>query len=212
MADFRSIETTCEAIVALLRANYDASAFGDIEAQFSVYNLQNFRGTNAITEGVSLFLYRVKPNTSIRLAPGRQMPDGNREPPRLPVDLFFFLTAWAPTPSLEHRLVGWFMRVMEDFPILPAGMLNAPPVERGFTGRGVFLEQEAVELSLGELNIEDLLRIWEVMIEREYHLSVPYVARRVEIESLIPSDEQIPVIERELEAGIPVGLERGGVS
>ena len=68
------------------------------------------------------------------------------------------------------------MRVLENNPTLPAALLNAYQP-------GVFHDDESVEVTLAELTTEDLFHIWEVMINHVYQLSVPYVARVVQIES-----------------------------
>jgi hypothetical protein len=62
---------------------------------------------------------------------------------------------------------------------------------------------------LGELTTEDLFRIWEVMINHVYQLSVPYVARVIQIESTQTQAEHPPVIERMVEP-VPLPAGRSG--
>ena len=47
----------------------------------------------------------------------------------------------------------------------------------------VFHPDETVEVSLTQLTTEELFRIWEVIGNNAYQISVPYVARYVKIES-----------------------------
>jgi len=126
--------------------------------------------------GVSLFLYRIYHNNTMRTPPGRLLPSGERQRSKLPLDVHFLLTAWAKTAGLQHEIAGWMMRTLEDHPILPAGLLNA---YRG----GVFHPDEGVEVALTQLSVDDMFHIWEVMIRNVYQLSIPYVARMVQIES-----------------------------
>ena len=173
MASHAGIAGTCEAIVRLLRSNFDPAEFNNATLDFQVYVADNF--LQPMDQGVSLLLYRVYHNGTHRTPPGRVV-NGQQQRTKLPVDLHFLLTAWAKTASRQHEIAGWMMRVLEDNPILPASLLNAYQPD-------VFPEEEAVEVSLAELTTEDLFHIWEVMIQHVYQLSVPYVARRVEIES-----------------------------
>jgi hypothetical protein len=177
VASYAAIAGTCEAVVRVLRSSFDPTAFNGAVLDFQVYVSEDFR--TPMDQGVSLLLYRVYANGAHRTPSGRMRPDGRRQQTKLPIDLHFLLTAWAKKASLQHEIAGWMMRMMEDNPILPASVLNAYRTD-------VFHPEEAVELSLTELTVEDLFRIWEVMVGHVYQLSVPYVARMVEIESTVP--------------------------
>jgi hypothetical protein len=176
-------------VIRLLRSNYNSAQFGNEPLDFQVYVAENF--TNPMHQGVSLLLYRIYHNGTARTPPGRSTPLG-RLRTRLPLDIHFLLTAWGQTASRQHEIAGWMMRVLEDHPTLPAGLLNAYHPE-------VFDQSEAVEVTLGELATEDLFRIWEVMISHVYQLSVPYVARVLQIESDELMAQYPSVIEREVE-------------
>ena len=173
MANFRAITAVCEGIIYLLRSNYDPADF-EQELEFAVYAARDF--DKPMEAGVSLFLYRVLVNKAYRAPPGRLTPEGERQRPRLPLDLHFLLTAWGREASLQHALIGWMMRTLDDTPILPAGLLNT-------RFEGVFDPAEAVEIGVAELPSEDLLHMWELLGNQIYHLSVPYLARNVQIES-----------------------------
>jgi hypothetical protein len=189
VASYPAIASTCEGIVRLLRSNFDPAQFNHATLDFQVYVADNF--LQPMDQGVSVMLYRIYHNTSHRTLAGRVV-DGHRHQTRLPLDLHFLLTAWAKTASRQHEIAGWMMRVLEDNPILPASLLNASQAN-------VFHDDEAVEVVLAELSTEDLFRIWEVMISHVYQLSVPYVARMVEIDSEQLVDEHGLVHERTLE-------------
>jgi hypothetical protein len=186
VASHVAIASTCEAIVRLLRSNYDPAAFNNATLDFQVYVADNFR--QPMDQGISVLLYRVYHNGNHRTPAGRRT-DGLRQRTKLPIDLHFLLTAWAKTATRQHEIAGWMMRVLEDNPTLPAGLLNAYQPD-------VFRDDEAVDVALTELTTEDLFRIWEVMIQHVYQLSVPYVARMVQIESQERSEELGLVRER----------------
>jgi len=174
MASYVAVASTCEAIVRVLRSNYDPALFNGATLEFQVYVANDFK--TPMDEGVSVFLYRVYQNGNHRNLPGKLLPDGRRENPKLPIDLHFLLTAWARTASLQNEIAGWMMRVMEDNTSLPPSILNAYQAN-------VFGPDEGVEIGLTELSVEDMFRVWETMIGHTYQLSVPYLARMLEIES-----------------------------
>ncbi|WP_420125870.1 DUF4255 domain-containing protein [Longimicrobium sp.] len=174
MSGHAGIASTLEAVVRVLRAAYDPADFNGAVLDFQVYVSDDF--THPMEQGVSLFLYRIYPNGAVRAPQGRLLPDGRRQRNKLPLDLHFLATAWARKASLQHEIAGWMMRVLEDNTVLTADLLNAPRP-------GVFQPDETVALTHTDLSVEDTFRIWDTVIDHSYQLSVPYVARTVEIES-----------------------------
>ncbi len=158
--------------------------------QFEVYGTADFK--DHMSQGVSLFLYRIHVNATQR-SPLVKDPVGNMRRQLLPLDLHFFVTAWAPKASLQHAILGWALRLLEDNPVLPSSLLNGV---REDTFRG----DETVELVSGQLTNEELMRIWDDL-GTEYQLSVPYVARVVRIESLHEVSSGAPVTRRQFEYG-----------
>ncbi len=174
MADFRAVAAVCDAVMGLLESAAAGAGF-DQKLQFQVLTARQL-GEQPITAGVSLFLYRVLVDGTNRSPAGRLDAEGRRTRHKLPLDLHFILSVWGGAASLQHRIAGWMIRVLEDHPILPAGLLNRVAPD-------TFRPEETVELVLGELSTEDLLRLWENLAERDYRLSIPYLARVVWIES-----------------------------
>ncbi len=174
MSSHAGIASTLEAVVRVLRAAYNPADFNGAVLDFQVYVSDDFN--HPMEQGVSLFLYRIYPNGAVRAPQGRLLPDGRRQRNKLPLDLHFLATAWARKASLQHEIAGWMMRVIEDNPVLTAVLLNAPRP-------GVFQPEETVALNHTDLSVEDTFRIWDTVIDHSYQLSVPYVARTVEIES-----------------------------
>lgn len=195
MADSRAIYAIAEAIVRQLRAEIRPGDF-DTEVEFGVYGSSDFSDT-PIANGASLFLYRILPNGIRRTPSGGIGPDGRRRPTRLPIEIHFLMTMWAGQPSLQHALAGWTMRVMEDLSLMTAATLNA-------AAPGAFGPDETVEISLSELRTEDLLRIYEVLSPNLYQLSVPYMARVIEIDARGPALDRAgrPVQERQQDVGL----------
>jgi hypothetical protein len=174
MANYRAIATVCDAIIQLLESQYVPEDFDGNQLQFRVYLAKDF--SQPMTAGVSLFLYRIYTNGTRRTPSGRVDPHGQQYRTQLPLDLHFLLTAWAQDASLQHTIAGWMMRILEDTPSFPPGLLNQQFPH-------IFHPDETVEISLTELTTEELFRIWEVIVNHAYQISVPYVARNVRIES-----------------------------
>ena len=193
MSTHAAVASTMEAIVRLLRSSYQPAEFSGAVLDFQVYVSDDF--SHPMEQGVSLFLYRVYPSGAIRAPAGHLLPDGRRQRTRLPIDLHFLATAWARRASLQHEIAGWMMRALQDNAILTAEMMNS-------YRPGVFRLEETVTVSPTDLSVEDVFRIWEVMIDHAYQLSVPYVARTLELESA-RSDAVFPAVqERVLEIGV----------
>jgi hypothetical protein len=195
MSTHAAVAGTMEAIVRLLRASYDPDEFNGAVLDFQVYVSDDFN--QPMEQGVSLFLYRIYPSRAVRAPRGRILPDGRQQRSKLPVDLHFLATAWARRASLQHEIAGWMMRVLEDHPLLAASLLNS-------YRPGVFQPEESVSVSLTDLSVEDVFRIWEVMVDNAYQLSVPYVARTLELESARSDALFPPIQERVLEMGVVV--------
>lgn len=195
MADFRAITGVSEAVVELLRTSYRPEVFNN-ELEFKVFTSRDF-ANNIISNGASLFMYRVFVNGVHRSPPGRLRADGRRDQTQLPVELHFLITVWGKDASMQNTLAGWIMRTLEDTPMLPAGVLNA-------VVPGVFQPDETVDILPAELRTEDLFRIWDVLGLNAYQLSIPYVARVIHIESSepLPDDGHSPVQTRQYNAAV----------
>ncbi len=191
MADHRAIAAVSEGIMGLLRSSYPGT-----DMDFRVVTSRDF-AENTITNGASLFMYRVFCNGTFRIPPGRVDPDGNKRDTELPLELHFLITLWGGEASQQYTLAGWIMRTLEDTPILPASILNS-------VVPGVFREDESVDILLADLSTEDLFRIWEVIGNDAYQLSIPYVARIIHIESEHGLEEAGPVqLRRQRMAVLP---------
>ena len=199
MADYRAATATCEGVLHLLRSSYRPDLF-ELPLDFRVYSTNDFQ--KPMETGISLFLYRIYINGDPRHPQGGYLPDGRRRRSPLPLDLHFFLTVWAKDASLQYAVAGWMMRILEDTPTLPAGLLNS-------TWENVFSPEEAVEIMHAELTNEDMFRIWDTLIPNGYRLSIPYLARAVHIDSQYGLHEnQPPVTSRETAYHFPSKSEK----
>jgi hypothetical protein len=175
MANDHALAGVCQAVLELLRSNYDPENFNQQELVFRTIQANDIARERApVAAGVTLFLYRIAPVLT-RNPPQRVDPHGKRFRPSMVVDLHFLLTAWASDVLVQHALTGWFLRVLENEPLLPYSLLNT-------AAPGVFQPDETLEILMEELTILEGAQVWGQMIQSPHHLSVPCVVRGVKIE------------------------------
>lgn len=173
MARYQAIAATGQAILGLLSESYPKPEFTG--AKFELYQPENFTGH--MEEGISLYLYRVAVNASLRNMPPIVGADGKQKRPPVPLELYYVMTAWAKSAIKQQRLLGWAIRTLEDVAILPATLLNNYSPEPD-----VFRPDETVELIMDSLTVKDFADLWGAA-KTSPTVSVGYVARIISIES-----------------------------
>ena len=175
MATPNAIAATGQAILAMIAAGISRDDFS--AATFELYQASNFQ--TPMAEGISLFLYRITPSGEIRNYPPRIAPDGRRYRPLLPINLHYILSAWAREALKQQRLLGQAMRILEDTPVIPAGILN-----QGAPEEDTFRPNETVDLIMESISIYDMGAIWDVA-KPNVQISIGYVARMIGLESQV---------------------------
>lgn len=191
MATFPAIAATGLAVVGLLKDASAETEFADLRVD--IVQAADFGSGPPMSEGLSIYTYRVAVNTSRRNMPPTTGPDGRRYRAPLPVDLHFLLSPWAKTAVRQLRILGWAMRELQNVTILPAGLLNHYGPEHD-----TFRPSETVELICEPLSLQDMSYVIEPLKSLQ-PLSVPYIARMVLIESGIPLVEGEAVQTREFD-------------
>jgi len=141
---------------------------------------------------LSVYLYRVTLSTTRSSTPAIVTRGGARVRAPIPLDLHYLVTAWAKSPPMQQKLLGFAIRALEDMPVLPPAVLN----DGGWDG--VFRAEEAVELVWQPLSPSEEFDLWQVA-QTSQQPSASYVARGVEIESAVPAVEGALVQTVELE-------------
>jgi Pvc16 N-terminal domain len=180
VATFHAIAATGQAILGLLADACPKPEFS--AARFELYQITNFQ--SPMEEGISLFLYRVAVSGARRNLPPTVGPNGERYRPAIPLDLHYIASAWAQTAVKQQRLLGWAIRLLEDVPILPAGLLNNYGPEPD-----IFKPSETVEVILESLTLQDWNNLWSAVKTNPPSLSVGYVARMIGIDSALALSE-----------------------
>ena len=192
MATYEGIAAVSKAVLGLLR---DASGTFvhnnalDFELVHPSFFDEGLKGP-----AITLCLYRVSLNASMRNAPTRRVvqADGQTQVFRapLPLDLYYLLTAWANNVEMQQRLLGWSMRVLHDTPLLPATLINSHT-----TDVRAFEDGEGVELTFDQLGLQDWLAVWD-KLKPKMQTSVCYIARLVTLQSTSEIAQAAPVQTR----------------
>lgn len=182
MARFHAIAATSSALRVLLENAAGGSGLPTTAVElYQADDLQ--KPLDTAKPKVSIYLYRVLVSTVRRDRGPRLGPDGLHYRPSIPVDLHYLVTAWASEAKTAHQLLGWAIRVLDDTPVLPAGLLNTYQA-----GLRVFEPDENVELIWNPLSLTDLYDIWQVSAQNQAP-SASYIARMVQLDSDVALDE-----------------------
>ena len=171
-----SLAGTARSVVELLRAEYLAR-HGSVGApSFSVMAPQML--SDALTNQVTLLVYRVEQDPSRRYS---DLPPSHPGGPRrtsLRLDLRFLLTAWMTDGEGELEVLERCMAILDDHPFLSGTILDPT-----YTWE----PETRLSLTLDHLGMEDALRLWDAL-SPSFRLSVPYVVRTIRIS---PTDQPV---------------------
>jgi Pvc16 N-terminal domain len=192
MARYHGIAATSNAIRLLLENAAATSEWSG--GSFELYQAEQLqKPLDGTKPKLSVYLYRILLSTVRRDRGFRIGPDGRRYRPSIPLDLHYLVTAWSSDAKTAHQLLGWAIRVLDDTPVLPVGLLNAYQA-----GLEVFAPDETVELVWEPLSLTDLYDIWQVSQQNQAP-SASYIARMVQLDSDVPVDEGELVHVREFD-------------
>ncbi|MGE0825108.1 MAG: DUF4255 domain-containing protein [Candidatus Binatia bacterium] len=129
---------------------------------------------------LALFLYAITPTAELRNAPEVERRPGQFEPPALPLDLYYLLTAYtsaqqAPTTdpaSQTHLLLGAAIQVFNDNAMLTGSVL-----------KGDLPRDEELRLTFQPITVEDLTRLWGVFPGAALQPTVSYLVSPAKIRS-----------------------------
>jgi hypothetical protein len=183
VATYHAISAVGQAIVALLKTGRSIPELGNTDIK--LFHVRDFQ--KGLEEGVSVYLYRVTVSGARRNLPPAHSPSGKLYRQPLPVDLYYLVTPWAKTAEMQHLILAWSMRTIEDAPSFPASLLNSYVPDS-------FRPDETVNLILDTVSVQDMSYIWEVG-KSNMQTSATYVARVVAIDSVVEQPEPGPPVQ-----------------
>jgi hypothetical protein len=149
-----------------------------------------------------VYLYQVTPNAALRNAdlPSRDSIGRRVARPRASIDLHYLLTFYGDATTLmPERMLAAVVRDLHANAVLEPGFIQMVTGGADHTE----LEQsnldsapERVKFTPAQLTLEELSRLWSIMVQSPYALSVAYLASVVEIEALESGTAALPVLKR----------------
>ncbi len=123
---------------------------------------------------INLYLYEVieNPHTKNQQWVTSTSDPGLQAYPPLALNLYYLLTPYATDAKSAHSVLGHAMRVFHDHSLIDKEELPA----------AVRLTTEQLSISLCNLKLDDLTRIWN-SLQTPYRLSVAYEVKIVQVES-----------------------------
>ena len=133
--------------------------------------------------GLSILLYRVDFNKTMRAAYSAMSELDCRG--HLALDLHYLMTPWADNAEHQHMIVGRAMQALERTPMLSGPLLYEPvlPATPQYAGEPAAEAIDTVQIVLEEISTEALMRTFD-SLPTDYHLSVPYIARVIRLDTL----------------------------
>jgi uncharacterized protein DUF4255 len=138
---------------------------------------------------LTIYLYRVEVNRVMRPAWAEVAYYDGRG--HLPLDLHFIVTAWANDPEDEYRILGRAMECLEATPILSGPMLDS-------LNSATWAPGESIQVLLDEVSPDTVMRLFD-LLPSKYQLSVPYLARVMQIDTR-PVVPDLPVVAAKIGA------------
>ncbi len=177
MGSFTAIADIGDTLVALLQSNMK-----DVidSANSIVLGLPDNE-----TPRISLFLYKVEENASLKNQNMIPIDNESYRHPPLALDLHYILTVYSNTSerigtSEEHRILGRAMQVMND------NMIIAGPVLQG----GLKGSPDEFRITLNPMSMDEITKVWSTFPKLAYRTSVAYLVTPVLIESLRIDNEK----------------------
>ncbi len=134
----------------------------------------------ATSAKVSMFLFQVAVNASMRNAEPEDVGVNGLRPPPLPLDLVYLLTPLSRDTDTALGHLETVMRVFHDHPVMKAPLLPATVVDAG---------NEVLRITPHTLTLEDTNRLWAMFPNKGYSLSVSYLVSPLHV----PSARVLPI-------------------
>ncbi|MFJ9866782.1 DUF4255 domain-containing protein [Streptomyces sp. NPDC101165] len=134
---------------------------------------------------ISVFLYQVTPNTSQRNndLPTRA-PDGRLvRRAAAALDLQYLITAYGDeTELVGQRLIGSVVRTLHEIPVLPEDVIELAGEKPYLAGSNLAEAAQRVRFTQSVMDIDETSKLWGMLYQTPYALSVVYQASLVFID------------------------------
>ena len=194
MSNYLAIATVTAALQRILQNSVQTDVEG---ARVTTVRPDNL-GRGIPETGVNIFLYRVAPlNWLNQDLPGRRSTGELKKRPQIALELNYIMTCYGNEVELEsQRLLGSVIRTMHSQPFLQRETIDNTIEDSSFRylRKSDLIEQvESISFSPLGLSTEDLSKIWSVLFQTPYSLSVAYQGSAILIESEETPRQALPV-------------------
>ncbi|KUL31815.1 DUF4255 domain-containing protein [Streptomyces regalis] len=156
---------------------------------------------------ITVFLYQVTPNASLRNndLPTRSSQGTLVKRPAAAMDLHYVISAYGEENELVgQRLIGCVVRTLHEIPILPADVIAAAGERPYLAGSDLADSEQRVRFTPTQLDIDETSKLWGMLHQTPYSLSVAYQGSLVLIEGREKPVPAKPVEEHTVRA-LPFG-------
>lgn len=204
MSNYLAIAT----VTATLRRRLAATLPGDVPSAQATAVRPDQSAAGLPKTGVNIYLYQVSPNGAWRNAdlPTRDQRGNVTQRPRIALDLHYLLTFYGDERDLEaQRVLGSVSRTLHAHPYLTRQAIRATILDPEFDYLGETAdtpasdladEIELVKFTPVPFSLEELSKLWSVLLQTTYALSMAYLGTVVLIEAEETPRRALPVRDR----------------
>ncbi|MEU4496762.1 DUF4255 domain-containing protein [Streptomyces sp. NPDC023998] len=134
---------------------------------------------------INVFLYQVTPNASMRHTdlPTRASDGTLLKRPAAPLDLHYLISAYGEEAELVgQRLIGCVVRTLHEIPVLPEELIELAAQRPYLAGSDLAASPQKVRFTPTVMDIDETSKLWGMLHQTPYTLSVAYQAALVLIE------------------------------
>ncbi|MFJ8635795.1 DUF4255 domain-containing protein [Streptomyces sp. NPDC093568] len=134
---------------------------------------------------INVFLYQVTPNTAMRNndLPTRAADGTLVKRPAAALDLHYLISAYGDETTLVgQRLIGSVVRTLHEIPILPKDVIEETGHLPHLVGSDLAESAQRVRFSPTVMDIDETSKLWGMLYQTPYSLSVVYQAALVLID------------------------------
>ncbi|MET7788384.1 Pvc16 family protein [Streptomyces sp900116325] len=156
---------------------------------------------------INVFLYQVTPNPSMRHTdlPTRASDGTLLKRPVAALDLHFLISAYGEEAELVgQRLIGCVVRTLHEIPVLPTELIELAAERPYLAGSDLVDSPQRLRFTPTVMDIDETSKLWGMLHQTPYALSVAYQASLVLIEG---RERPLPVkpVERRTVTVLPFG-------
>ncbi|MDX2731876.1 DUF4255 domain-containing protein [Streptomyces sp. PA03-2a] len=134
---------------------------------------------------INVFLYQVTPNPSMRHTdlPTRASDGTLLKRPVTALDLHFLISAYGEEAELVgQRLIGCVVRTLHEIPVMPAELIELAAERPYLAGSDLVDSPQRLRFTPTVMDIDETSKLWGMLHQTPYALSVAYQASLVLIE------------------------------